>query len=198
MRNSETPSVVRVSCSVIPTDHGVFDITVYRDSDGFEHSLLSMGELAGSTPLTRLHSECLTGDVFGSTRCDCGEQLNNALKAIAENKHGVLLYLRQEGRGIGLGNKIKSYALQDQGLDTVDANVKLGFPPDARQYDTAGEMLRDAGVNGVKLMTNNPAKIEALNSFGINVVERIPLVTTVNTTNAEYLRTKADRMGHQF
>jgi len=196
--NVRTSKVTKISKSVIPTAHGLFDITVYRDLNGLEHSIMSMGELTNSTPLTRLHSECLTGDVFGSTRCDCGEQLNTALEAIAIKKHGALLYLRQEGRGIGLGNKIKSYALQDEGLDTVDANVELGFPPDARNYDIAADMLREAGVNSVNLMTNNPAKIDALNRLGIPVVERVPLITPPSTSNAEYLRTKANRMGHQL
>ena len=157
-----------------------------------------MGELTGSTPLARLHSECLTGDVFGSKRCDCGEQLNNAMASIGKAQHGALLYLRQEGRGIGLGNKIKAYALQDQGMDTVDANIELGFPADARQYNVAADMLRDQGIHEVRLMTNNPAKIDALNQLGIRVSERIPLIVDAQKNNERYLHTKADRMDHHL
>jgi len=192
-----TPKVRRVSNSSIPTPHGTFDITVYRDAYGLEHSILSMGNLANTTPLVRLHSECLTGDVFGSKRCDCGDQLDQSLADIAKTGHGALLYLRQEGRGIGLGNKIKAYELQDNGFDTVDANLELGFPADARQYDVAADMLREVGVSAVQLMTNNPAKIQALSELGITVTKRIPLVITALQTNEHYLRTKADRMGHQ-
>jgi len=195
---SVTPKVRKVSSSTLPTPHGEFDITVYRDTTGLEHSLFSMGNLSDTTPLIRLHSECLTGDVFGSMRCDCGEQLQNAMAAIGERGHGALLYLRQEGRGIGLGNKIKAYALQDKGLDTVDANVELGFPADARQYDVAADMLRDVGVSSVDLMTNNPAKIEALTSLGIGVAKRVPLIVAAKQANEQYLHTKADRMGHQL
>jgi len=197
-KETPTPKVRKISSSSLPTEHGSFDITVYRDINGWEHSLLSMGDLSSQTPLIRLHSECLTGDVFGSLRCDCGVQLQNALSAIGERGHGALLYLRQEGRGIGLGNKIKAYALQDKGLDTVDANVELGFPADARQYDVAADMLRDNGVSKVELMTNNPAKIDALNALGIEVCERVPLIPAAIETNESYLHTKADRMGHQL
>ncbi len=194
----QTPQVRRISKSTLPTPYGDFDITVYRDLNGLEHSLLSIGDLANSTALVRLHSECLTGDVFASMRCDCGEQLNNAMTAIGETGQGALLYLRQEGRGIGLGNKIRAYALQDQGMDTVDANVELGFPADARQYHVAADMLRDQRVSEVRLLTNNPAKIDALNKLGIEVVERVPLITTAKKSNQHYLTTKADRMGHQL
>ena len=193
-----TPQVRRISASKIPTEHGVFDITVYKDTNGLEHSFLSMGELSNSTPLIRLHSECLTGDVFGSKRCDCGEQLNNAMAAIGNAQHGAILYLRHEGRGIGLGNKIKAYALQDQGMDTVDANIELGFPADARHYNAAADMLRDQGINEIRLMTNNPAKIDAMNELGITVCERIPLIVDAQKSNEHYLHTKADRMGHQL
>lgn len=193
-----TPQVQRVSASKLPTEHGEFDITVYKDTNGLEHSLLSMGTLNGSTPITRMHSECLTGDVFGSKRCDCGEQLHSAMASIGKAQHGALLYLRQEGRGIGLGNKIKAYALQDQGMDTVDANIELGFPADARHYNVAADMLRDQGIEDVRLMTNNPAKIDALNELGITVSERIPLVVDAQKNNEHYLHTKADRMGHHL
>lgn len=194
----KTPHVRFISESTLPTPHGVFDITVYRDLNGLEHSLLSMGDLKAKEPLVRLHSECLTGDVFDSMRCDCGEQLQNAMAAIGKQGHGALLYLRQEGRGIGLGNKIKAYALQDEGMDTVDANIKLGFPADARSYDVAADMLLDQGVSTVQLMTNNPAKIDALTQLGITVSQRVPLIVSANQTNEHYLHTKADRMGHQL
>lgn len=193
-----TPQVQRISTSTLPTDHGVFNITVYKDTNGLEHSLLSMGELTNSTPLVRLHSECLTGDVLGSKRCDCGEQLENAMSAIGKAQHGAVLYLRQEGRGIGLGNKIKAYALQDKGMDTVDANIELGFPADARHYNVAADMLRDQGVSEIRLMTNNPAKIDAMNELGVTVDERIPLIVDAQENNEHYLQTKADRMGHQL
>lgn len=193
-----TPQVQKVSASTLPTDHGVFDITVYKDTNGLEHSLLSMGELANSTPLIRLHSECLTGDVLGSKRCDCGEQLEKAMTAIGKAKHGAVLYLRQEGRGIGLGNKIKAYALQDKGMDTVDANIELGFPADARHYNVAADMLHDQGVSEIRLMTNNPAKIDAMNELGVKVSERIPVIVDAQENNEHYLQTKADRMGHQL
>lgn len=193
-----TPHVRFISKSTLPTPQGVFDITVYRDLNGLEHSLLSMGDLAAQEPLVRLHSECLTGDVFDSKRCDCGNQLQNAMSAIGKRGHGALLYLRQEGRGIGLGNKIKAYALQDEGMDTVDANIELGFPADARSYEVAADMLRHQGVTTVQLMTNNPVKIDALTELGITVSERIPLIVPANKTNEHYLHTKADRMGHQL
>ncbi len=197
---TRTPSPVarRISRSTLPTRHGTFDITIYRDLNGLEHSLLSMGDISANEPLVRLHSECLTGDAFGSSRCDCGEQLQNALQAIAAAGCGALLYLRQEGRGIGLANKIKAYALQDQGHDTVDANVTLGFPADARRYGQAADMLRDAGATRVRLMTNNPAKIEALEALGISVTERVPLIIEAGENNQGYLQTKADRMGHML
>jgi len=157
-----------------------------------------MGELAGDAPLVRLHSECQTGDVFSSMRCDCGEQLQNAMAAIGEQGRGALCYLRQEGRGIGLANKIKAYALQDGGMDTVDANVELGFPADARNYKVAADMLLDQGIDTVQLMTNNPTKIDALTELGITVSERIPLIVPAKQANEHYLHTKADRMGHQL
>lgn len=187
-----------IGSSKLPTEHGMFNISVFRDQQGREHSLLSMGDVAGTAPLVRLHSECLTGDAFGSLRCDCGEQLQSALKRIAQNGSGALVYLRQEGRGIGLGNKIRAYELQDTGVDTVDANHQLGFPADAREYDTAAMMLKSVGVNEVKLMTNNPEKVNGLNSLGIKVVEQLPHQVEVHEHNAAYLQTKADRMGHEL
>jgi len=148
--------------------------------------------------LVRLHSECLSGDAFGSLRCDCGPQLHAAMHQIEEAGHGIVLYLRQEGRGIGLGNKIRAYSLQDKGRDTVDANHELGFPADARSYEVAAAMLGELGVSSVRLLSNNPAKQEALQSLGIDVAQRLPLVIEAQTHNADYLDTKAKRMGHHF
>jgi len=164
-----------------------------------EHIVLSMGKLDEDEPLLiRVHSECLTGDALFSLRCDCGAQLDAAMQAIAEKGRGAILYLRQEGRGIGLINKIKAYHLQDQGADTVEANEALGFGADMRDYSICEGMLNHLGVKAVKLLTNNPRKIAALESYGINVVERIPLETGKNPHNAHYLSTKSDKLGHLF
>ncbi|WP_335589302.1 GTP cyclohydrolase II [Granulosicoccus antarcticus] len=190
--------ITLIGRSKLPTAHGLFEIVVYRDQQGLEHSALIKGEISSTTPLTRLHSECLTGDTFGSLRCDCGSQLHAAMQRIEEAGEGVILYLRQEGRGIGLGNKIRAYELQDQGLDTVDANHQLGFPTDARTYDVAAAMLLELGVDQVRLLTNNPEKHRALESLGIKVTERVALEVGAHAHNEGYLKTKADRMGHQF
>lgn len=164
---------------------------------GLEHASLSMGDLRGAAPvLARVHSECLTGDAFGSLRCDCGPQLKAALQAIAAQRRGVLVYLRQEGRGIGLVNKMRAYALQDYGADTVDANRLLGLPDDARDYGAARDILVTLGVRRVALLTNNPAKVRALRGLGIVVSERVPLVTGLNAHNRAYLDTKRRRFGH--
>lgn len=187
-----------IGTSQLPTIHGTFNIAVYRDNQGNEHSLLSMGDVTKEPPLVRVHSECLTGDAFGSRRCDCGEQLQTAMAAIADRGCGALVYLRQEGRGIGLGNKIRAYELQDSGIDTVDANHQLGFPADARVYDVAANMLKDAGIHSVNLLTNNPDKVTALNLLGINVLEQIPLEVPLHEHNSAYLTTKAERMGHKL
>jgi len=182
----------------LPTRFGDFDVAVFEiDGTPAEAVALMHGPLGGNTiPLVRLHSECLTGDVLGSLRCDCGEQLQEALALIASADSGVLLYLRQEGRGIGLANKIRAYALQDQGLDTVDANLALGLPVDRREYASAAAILRKLGLRQVRLLTNNPLKSAALERHGIQVVERVPLAVRPNSVNRRYLRTKADRMGH--
>lgn len=185
-----------IGSSQLPTEHGTFEISVFRDKQGQEHSLLSMGNLTNTAPLVRLHSECLTGDAFGSLRCDCGEQLQSAMQRIAENENGAIVYLRQEGRGIGLGNKIRAYELQDKGMDTVDANHQLGFPADAREYDTAAAMLKSAGISEVRLMTNNPDKVNGLKALGINVIEQVPHQVKIHKHNQSYLQTKAERMGH--
>jgi len=182
--------------AALPSRFGDFRIGVYRAA-GTEVVAISHGALAGAGPtLVRLHSECLTGDALGSLRCDCGEQLQAALEAIAREDRGVVLYLRHEGRGIGLYNKIRAYALQDHGLDTVDANVALGLPIDARDYTAAAWVLTQLGLRDVRLITNNPAKIAALREHGINVVERIPVEMAPNPANVGYLKAKADRMGH--
>ncbi|HEX9595493.1 MAG TPA: GTP cyclohydrolase II [Anaerolineales bacterium] len=182
----------------LPTRYGDFQIHLYSNQlDEKEHLALVMGELpADEKTLVRVHSECLTGDVLGSRRCDCGEQLAQSLEMISKAGSGVLLYLRQEGRGIGLRDKLRAYNLQDEGLDTVDANLALGHQADNRDYDAAALILKDLGVAKVSLLTNNPNKIEELQRLGIEVVERIPLQGEVNPENARYLLTKAARMNH--
>jgi GTP cyclohydrolase II len=193
-------AVTRLACASLPTRFGLFDVAVYEvDGAPGEVAALTRGELHGDAlPLVRLHSECLTGDVLGSLRCDCGQQLSAALAMIASAAAGVLLYLPQEGRGIGLANKIRAYALQDEGLDTVDANLALGLPVDRREYASAADILRVMGLRQVRLLTNNPSKSAALERHGIQVVERVPLTVPPNAVNMQYLRTKADRMGHLF
>ena len=191
----EVPSEAR-----LPTKHGEFNIRVFHESEtGLDHVALTMGDMTGPDPvLMRVHSECLTGDAFGSLRCDCGPQLDAALKAIAEKGWGVVVYLRQEGRGIGLHAKIQAYHLQDQGADTLDANLMLGLPADARNYRIASTMLEAIGVDAVCLLSNNPDKAKQLEEYGINVVERVPLIVGVVNENRDYLQTKADRMGHKI
>ena len=186
--------------SRLPTRFGTFRMRVFAGGpDGKEHVALSMGQwTAEDAVLCRLHSECLTGDVLGSLRCDCGQQLDAALQRISAEGQGVLLYLRQEGRGIGLANKVRAYALQDAGADTVEANEKLGFSPDHRDYDQALGMLRELGVCRVRLMTNNPRKIAALEAGGIEVLERLPHQCDANPHNETYLFTKAQKLGHML
>ena len=189
----------RVARASLPTRYGTFEMFVYGAPDRKEHVALILGEIDDGVPvLVRAHSECLTGDVFGSSRCDCGEQLADSLRFLQEQGRGVLLYLRQEGRGIGLTKKISAYALQEQGLDTVEANLALGLPEDMRDYRVAAEMLFDLGVWRARLITNNPAKIEGLERYGIEVVERMPLSMPPNPSNVGYLRTKREKMGHLF
>jgi 3,4-dihydroxy 2-butanone 4-phosphate synthase/GTP cyclohydrolase II len=189
--------VRREQTILLPTDFGEFDCHLYRvETDGSHHLALSRGEISGDAPvLVRVHSECLTGDVFHSRRCDCGDQLATALKRLAE-EGGVLLYLRQEGRGIGLPAKIHAYKLQEQGLDTVEANERLGFGSDLRDYGMGAQILHDLGVRRLRLLTNNPKKVVGLEGYGLEIVEQIPLAIPPNPHNARYLETKRARMGH--
>ena len=191
-------SLTRTASARIPTPYGSFQLFHYQSArDGKEHLALVMGDVTGSSgALTRVHSECMTGDTFGSLRCDCGEQLHMATQRIAEAGAGVIVYLRQEGRGIGLAQKLRAYNLQDEGYDTVDANLMLGHQADEREYWAAADILRDLGVTGVRLLTNNPAKIEELRRYAINVVERVALQPSVHGDNAAYLQTKVSRMRH--
>ena len=184
----------------LPTDYGDFKLHLFEDVFGnASHLALTMGKINKNSPtLVRVHSECLTGDVFHSFRCDCGDQLDNALRQISQNKSGILVYLRQEGRGIGLHAKIQAYNLQDQGADTVEANLLLGHPADARDYRVASEILGLIGIDSVCLLTNNPDKIGQLVSYGINVEQRMPLVAGVGDENREYLAIKVDKMGHDI
>ena len=183
----------------LPSDYGEFTAIGFIDPEnGKEHIALTKGDISGENILTRIHSECLTGDVLGSRRCDCGNQLHKALKTIEENGQGVLLYMRQEGRGIGLFNKLKAYELQEHGFDTVDANRKLGFPDDMRDYKVAAEILKKLGVKSVNLMTNNPDKVKQLEKYGVKVSERRPLEIKSNDIDRNYLKVKAVRMGHQL
>lgn len=191
-------SVTRKACARIPTAYGDFQLCYYTNTqDNKEHLALYIGDPANAGPvLVRVHSECFTGDVLGSRRCDCGEQLDGSLAMIAKAGTGVVLYLRQEGRGIGLLEKLRAYNLQDEGYDTVDANLMLGHEADERDYSLAALMLEDLGVDAVRLITNNPAKINALVAEGINVTERVKLEVPANTDNVGYLLTKAQRMDH--
>ncbi|HVJ63394.1 MAG TPA: GTP cyclohydrolase II, partial [Tahibacter sp.] len=181
----------------LPVDAGDFQMTVFDAYDGKEHVALTMGDVAAGSPaLVRIHSECFTGDVLGSRRCDCGEQLTESLRRIAREGRGVVLYLRQEGRGIGLAEKLRAYNLQDRGFDTVDANIELGHAPDARDYGVAARILHELGVHAVKLMTNNPAKVAALTRLGVQVAARVPLIVPARPENKSYMVAKAKRMGH--
>lgn len=189
-----------IASSRLPTKFGDFTIHAFEDSVTLqEHVALTMGDVSNGLPvLARVHSECLTGDGFGSLRCDCGPQLEAAMLRVAAESRGVILYLRQEGRGIGLVNKVRAYALQDAGADTVEANEQLGFAADLREYSMCEHMLQHLGVSKVRLMTNNPLKVEALAAHNIEVVERVPLITGNNPHNEGYLQTKTDKMGHML
>ncbi|MYN14728.1 GTP cyclohydrolase II [Pusillimonas sp. TS35] len=187
-----------IATSKLPTPWAVFQIHIFTDpATAKEHMVLSLGDIADGKPvLARVHSECLTGDALFSQRCDCGAQLETALRMIAQEGRGALLYLRQEGRGIGLVNKIRAYQLQDQGADTVEANVRLGFPADLRRYDLCKPMLDHCGVKSLRLLTNNPRKVAAMEKLGIEVAERLPLQVNRNPYNESYLSTKATKLGH--
>src|SRR5690606_17159051 len=198
-RRTEERLIERVVEARIPTRHGEFQAVGYRSLvDDRTHIAVTMGDIGdGQNVLVRVHSECLTGDVFGSQRCDCGEQLDQALSRIGEEGRGVVLYIRgHEGRGIGLLNKLAAYELQDRGRDTVDANLDLGLPVDARDYGVGSQILYDLGVRTMRLLTNNPTKRAGINGYGLEIVERIPLVTKANPHNVRYLDTKATRLGH--
>ncbi len=192
--------VERVSEAKLPTAHGTWRLIGYRTSDhAEEHVAMVMGHVNGEHPtLVRVHSQCLTGDVFGSQRCDCGEQLDLAMRMVAEERRGVIVYMAQEGRGIGLHNKIAAYALQDQGMDTVEANLALGFAPDRRDYGIGMQILRDLGVSRIRLMTNNPAKRHGLAGYGLEIVERVPVIASANPHNVRYLSVKHEKMGHML
>ncbi len=189
-----------VESSRLPTAWGDFDMHGFEDTDyNKEHVVLTMGDVSDGEPvLARVHSECLTGDALFSMRCDCGNQLHAALKAISEEGRGALFYLRQEGRGIGLLNKIKAYKLQDEGADTVEANEQLGFGADMRDYSVLGPMVKHLKIKSVRLMTNNPRKVAALEENGVEVIERLALHTDRNPHNEKYLKTKAGKLGHMF
>jgi len=195
-RTTQGNTLEKIAESRLPTPFAEFRLSVYRTSDLKEHVVISLGDLSGDPPLVRIHSECLTGDALFSLRCDCGFQLQSALASIAEAGRGAVLYLRQEGRGIGLGNKIRAYELQDQGRDTVEANHQLGFPADAREYSLAVDLLRLLKLDRIRLMTNNPRKFDALVADGIDVVERVPVQSGLNPHNEAYLRAKANKLGH--
>ena len=191
-------TVTREASARIPTEMGEFQLVLYTNNrDREEHLALTMGEVAGRRDvLVRVHSECFTGDVLGSRRCDCGEQLHRSMRMIAEEGEGVLIYLRQEGRGIGLLDKLRAYNLQDAGYDTVEANLVLGHQADERDYTIAARILEELGVASIRLLTNNPAKIDSLQALGVPISERVPIQGHITPDNASYLLTKARRMNH--
>src|SRR4051812_9210277 len=192
--------VIRVASSTLPTEFGRFDIHVFENGgDGEEHVALICGDLDdGEDVLTRLHSSCVTGDIFHSARCDCGPQLQAAMQRVSEEGRGIILYLSQEGRGIGLANKIKAYALQDQGLDTVEANEMLGFAADGRDYGVGVQILRDLGVRSMRLLSNNPRKLAGVTGDGLIVSELLPIEMPVSDSTRRYLTTKKEKLGHQL
>ena len=197
MLSSRKPKADIVADAELPTKFGNFRIRAFVDPiTNKEHALLYTGENSGSTPLVRIHSECLTGDAFGSLKCDCGPQLEAAMEEIQQHGCGAIVYLRQEGRNIGLYAKMQAYALQDEGYDTLDANLLLGLPADGRNYEFAAEMLKSIGFTSINLMTNNPEKRQQLLENGIEIIQRVPIVVGTCEYNIQYLKTKANRMGH--
>ena len=199
-RRRKEKLVVREQTVKLPTDYGPFDLHLYRNvTDGSYHLALVKGKVKGNQPvLVRVHSECLTGDVFASRRCDCGNQLHDALRRIGQEKKGVLVYMRQEGRGIGLPAKIKAYRLQERGLDTVEANRKLGYPADLREYGIGAQILADLGVRRMRLLTNNPKKVVGLGGYGLELVDQVPIRSKANPHNRKYLATKKKKLGHRL
>ena len=197
-RRTREKLVQRQEVIKLPTEFGEFDLYLYKSSvDGQHHLALVLGNVSGkSNVLVRVHSECLTGDIFGSLRCDCGPQLHQAMRQVAEEGQGVIVYMRQEGRGIGLVQKIKAYKLQERGLDTVEANLKLGFKMDLREYGLGAQILADLGLKTIRLLTNNPRKVVGLEGYGLQIVEQLPVKVKPNPHNAHYLRTKREKLGH--
>jgi 3,4-dihydroxy 2-butanone 4-phosphate synthase/GTP cyclohydrolase II len=197
-RRAREKLVERIESVKLPTDYGEFELHLYRSqTDGQHHLALVKGDVAGKqSVLVRVHSECLTGDVFGSRRCDCGPQLHQAMRQIAAAGRGVIVYMRQEGRGIGLASKIKAYKLQENGYDTVEANVKLGYGQDLREYGLGAQILVDLGLKTICLLTNNPKKVVGLEGYGLEIVKQVPIRIPPNPHNRKYLRTKREKMGH--
>ncbi|MEK7686730.1 MAG: bifunctional 3,4-dihydroxy-2-butanone-4-phosphate synthase/GTP cyclohydrolase II [Verrucomicrobiota bacterium] len=197
-RRAREKLVERIEVVKMPTEHGDFGLYLYRSRlDGLHHLALVKGDVAGKkSVLVRVHSECLTGDVFGSRRCDCGSQLHQAMRQVADEGCGVIVYMRQEGRGIGLASKIKAYKLQERGYDTVQANLKLGYPMDLREYGLGAQILVDLGLKTIRLLTNNPKKIVGLEGYGLEIVEQVPIKVKPNPHNEKYLRTKREKLGH--
>jgi len=197
MINKVKVTLKKIATSHLPTLYGDWEIIIYRSMiDNLEHTALIMGNPGKKPVLTRIHSQCLTGDTFASLRCDCGPQLQKSMELIGKKKEGIILYLNQEGRGIGLGNKIRAYALQDKGLDTVEANEQLDFPADARNYDIAAEILCEIDCHHIELLTNNPEKAKSLKLAGVKIEKIIPLEVAPNPFNEKYLKTKKEKMGH--